>query len=56
MKITTIKRAYRAPVIDAILLDNEISLILASAPSDPEGGWGAHLETTVPNPLKENLT
>lgn len=54
MKITTTKRAYSAPAIDAILLDNEISLILTSAPTDPEGGWGTQLEKTAPNPFKEN--
>ncbi|MCX6308035.1 MAG: hypothetical protein NTY32_04080 [Bacteroidia bacterium] len=57
MKTTTIKRAYDAPQIEAILLDNEISLVLASAPGDPpdDTGWGAHLEKTPPNPFKENL-
>lgn len=55
MKTTTIKRAYNAPQIEAILLDNEISLILTSAPDDPEGGWAAHLEKTPPNPFKEHL-
>jgi len=58
MKTTTIKRAYDAPQIEAILLDYEISLILASTTPEgdpPDTGWGAHLEKTPPNPFKENL-
>lgn len=54
MKILDTKRVYNAPIIEAILLDNEISLILASIPGDPEG-WGAKLEQTSPSPFKENL-
>jgi len=56
MKTSILKRAYNAPEIEAILLDNEISLTMTSLPGDPEGGWGAHLENVSPSPFKENLT
>jgi hypothetical protein len=55
MKTSVIKRVYNAPEIETILLDNEISLTMTStAPDDPEGGWGAHLENVTQSPFKEN--
>jgi hypothetical protein len=54
MKSSVNKRAYDAPRIEKILLDNEISLALQSIPGDPEG-WGAKLEQTTSHPFKENL-
>jgi hypothetical protein len=57
MNTIPLKRAYNAPEVEAILLDNEISLILTSnAPDDPEGGWGAQLIQKDPSPFKETLT
>jgi hypothetical protein len=55
MKTSVKKRAYNAPEIETILLDNVISLAMESAPIDPEGGWGAQLEKIAPSPFKENL-
>lgn len=54
MKTLETKRAYITPIIEAILLDNEISLALQSLPGDPEG-WGAKLEHVSSSPFKENL-
>lgn len=56
MKTSIQKRAYHAPEVEAILLDNEISLTMTSLPGDPEGGWGARLENVSTSPFKENIT
>jgi len=50
------KRTYIAPEIEAIHLDNDISLTLDSSipAGDPEGGWGAHAIQKHQDPFKEN--
>jgi hypothetical protein len=54
MKTSAIRKVYKAPEIEAIPLDHEISLALQSVPGDPEG-WGTKLEKAAPNPFKENI-
>lgn len=54
MKTRKEKKAYDAPKVEAILLDNEISMALSSLPGDPEG-WGAKVEHVSSSPFKENL-
>ena len=52
------KKAYTVPAIDIVLLDNEISLALASSP--PEGPSEGNNVNSKPdyfdnNPLKDNM-
>ena len=54
MKTLDTKKAYDAPKIEVILLDNDISMALSSIPGDPEG-WGTKVEHVSPGPFKENL-
>jgi hypothetical protein len=55
MNVKNKKSTYRRPELELIPLDKEISLTMASAPGDPEGNWGTHLEQAKPGPFKEHL-
>ncbi len=59
MNTIKIKSTYIAPEIEAILLDNEISLTLDSltpAGDPPDTGWGAHAMHLHEDAFKGNLT
>jgi hypothetical protein len=49
------KRPYQQPAVKRVKLDNEISLVMMSAPGNP--GWGQVNEpTSTPNPFRDEET
>jgi hypothetical protein len=50
--INVTKRQYQKPEVKRVILDNEISLVMQSAPSNP--GWSkADEPTSTPNPFRD---